>query len=410
MPRKNFALGIVALLVLAVLAVPLVFGDYTTSVASQIREKAAPTASVRNISFVTATNGVAPSAGNADGSLALVDLYKTVNASVVEVVNLAEDRRVSSVPVQQGLGSGFVWDVDGHIVTNDHVVQGADALQVVFADGTRVEATLVGTDPSSDLAVIKVNPAAAALQPVSLGEMSQVAVGQDVVAIGNPYGYQGTLTVGIVSGLGRTISSQTDFSIPNAIQTDAAINPGNSGGPLLNRQGQVIGVNDQIESTTGSNSGVGFAIPISVVQRVVPALIENGRYQHAYLGISGNTYNPTWADELGLPAKAKGVYVMGVVQGAPAQQAGLRGGSQNSGVLLDMTMRGPEYLPSGGDLITAIDGQAIAGMDDLMSYLSEQTSPKQTVDLTVLRPDGQQISLKVRLSVQPGNVRITQTS
>jgi S1-C subfamily serine protease len=283
-------------------------------------------------------------------------------------------------------------------------------LQVVFADGTRAEATLVGTDPSSDLAVIKVDLDPVALQPIALDDMSRVAVGQDVVAIGNPYGYQGTMTVGIVSGLGRTISSQTDYSIPNAIQTDAAINPGNSGGPLLNRQGKVIGVNDQIESTTGSNSGVGFAVPISIVQRVVPALIKDGRYQHAYLGISGNTYNAIWSEALDLPADAKGVYVMGVVQGAPAQQAGLRGGTQNSRVLLEIGMRGPEYLPSGGDLITAINGQAITGMDDLMTYLSEQTAPKQTAGLTVLRSGGQQISLEVELGIQPGNVRLSQTS
>lgn len=230
---------------------------------------------------------------------------------------------------------------------------------------------------------------AALLVPLTFGDSSQVEVGQEVVAIGNPYGRQSTMTEGIVSGLGRTISSQTDFSISNAIQTDAAINPGNSGGPLLNLRGEVIGVNDQIESTTGSNTGVGFAIPISIVQRVVPALIEDGRYQHAYLGISGSTYNSNWAKALDLPADARGVYIMGVVQGGPVQQAGLRAGARNSGVMLELTTRGPEYLPGGGDLVTAIDGQAVTGMDGLLAYPSEQTSPGQTVELAVLRANGE---------------------
>lgn len=401
MLRKHVGWWISALLMVAVLLVPLAFGANSTSVASEqtlaAPSRAAPTVSSRNISFVSAPGEAE------DESMTLVDLYRTVNSSVVEVVNLADGGRFSQAPVEQGLGSGFVWDAEGHIVTNDHVVAGADALQVVFADGTRVDATLTGTDPSSDLAVIKVDPRAADLNPVILGDISQVEVGQEVVAIGNPYGRQGTMTVGIVSGLGRTISSQTDYSIPNAIQTDAAINPGNSGGPLLNRQGEVIGVNDQIETTTGSNTGVGFAIPISIVQRVVPALIEDGRYGHAYLGISGSTYNVNWASALDLPEDARGVYIMGLVQGGPAQQAGLSAGTQNSGVMLELTTRGPEYLPGGGDLITAIDGQTVTSMDELMIYLSEHTSPGQTVELTVLRTNGAEASLEVKLGVQPGN-------
>lgn len=401
MSRKHIGLWFCALLIVAALLVPLAFGGNSTSLASQDGPAApllaTPVVSARNISFVSA------SARAEDSSMTLVELYRAVNSSVVEVVNLADGGRFSNVPVEQGLGSGLVWDTAGHIVTNDHVVEGADALQVVFADGTRVDATLVGADPSSDLAVIRVDPDAAELSPVLLGDISQVEVGQEVVAIGNPYGRQSTMTEGIVSGMGRTISSQTDFSIPNAIQTDAAINPGNSGGPLLNLRGEVIGVNDQIQTTTGSNTGVGFAIPISIVQRVVPALIEDGRYQHAYLGVSGSTYNSNWAEALDLPAHARGVYIMGVVQGGPAQQAGLRAGNQNSGVMLELTTRGPEYLPGGGDLVTAIDGQAVTGMDGLLAYLSEQTSPGQTVELTVLRANGGEASLKVKLGVQPGN-------
>ena len=402
--QKYFRFSIPALLVLAVLLAPLAFGGYLTTVAAQATGTSGPTPSVQNTSLVST------SPAKEGGSQTLVDLYKSVNASVVEVVNLAQVTRFSSTPVEQALGSGFVWNSEGYIVTNDHVVNGADALQVVSADGTRADATLVGVDPSSDLAVIKVDPSAVTLQSVSQGDMSQVEVGQDVVAIGNPYGYQGTLTVGIVSGLGRTISSQTDYSIPNAIQTDAAINPGNSGGPLLNLEGQVIGVNDQIESSSGSSSGVGFAIPISIVQRVVPALIKDGKYQHAYLGIGGDTYNSTWAKELGLPAKAKGVYIMNVVPGGPAQKAGLRGGTQDSGVLLSIGTAGPQYLSTGGDLVTAIDGKPINTMDDLMTYLSEKTSPNQTVNLTVARANGQQIKLAVKLGVQPDSASASQST
>ena len=186
-----------------------------------------------------------------------------------------------------------------------------------------------------------------------------------------------------------------------AIPTDTAVNPGNSGGPLLNVAGEVIGVNDHIESATGSNSGVGFAIPISIVRRVAPALIADGAYRHAYWGISGNGYNALWAEALGLPARAKGIYVMNAAQGGPAALAGLRGGSEDTDVLLEMTQRGPQYLPGGGDLITAIDGRPVTSMDGLMTYLAEQTSPGQTIRLTVVRSGGKQVTLDVKLGVQP---------
>ena len=331
-------------------------------------------------------------------------VYKKVNPSVVKIVNLAQaqSRRFRSLGVMpQSEGSGFVWDNQGHIVTNDHVVEGADQLQVTFADGTIADAQLVGTDPGSDLAVIKVDPASTPLVPVETGDMSQVQVGEMAIAIGNPFGFEGTMTRGIVSALGRSITSQTTFSIPEAIQTDASINPGNSGGPLLNEQGQVIGVNDQIESASGSNSGVGFAIPISIVQRVAPALIQTGNYQHAYLGFSGETYSKVWAKTLGLPVNAKGVYVQDIVSGGPAEHSGLRAGSADTSVLLSLDRTGPVYLQSGGDLITAIDGQPITKMEDLLMYLEEKTSPGQTIKLTVLR-DGKPLTLTVTLDARSG--------
>jgi 2-alkenal reductase len=280
------------------------------------------------------------------------------------------------------------------------VVSGADQLQVVFPDGTTLDAQLVGADPNSDIAVIKVDPQLATLAPVEVGDMTQVQVGDMAIAIGNPFGLEGTMTRGIVSALGRSIPSQTAFSIPQAIQTDAAINPGNSGGPLLNERGQVIGVNDQIQSSTGSNSGVGFAIPISIVQRVVPALIQNGKYEHAYLGISGGTYSKAWAQALGLPADLKGVYVLNVTPNGPAARAGLRAGMENTDIVLGTSRTGAAYLQKGGDLITAIDGRPVTRMDDVLIYLEEKTAPGQTVKLTILR-DGQQQTFTVTLEARP---------
>ncbi len=352
----------------------------------------------------------APAASSLPSAQAVLDaenqifeaVYQKVNPSVVEVSNLASSR-LSSQAVPQGLGSGFVWDTQGDIVTNDHVVEGATQLQVTFADGTMLNAQLVGTDPNGDVAVIRVDPKLAKLVPVQQGDVNQLKVGERVLAIGNPFGLSGTMTQGIVSALGRSIPAvATGFSIPESIQTDAAINPGNSGGPLLDENGQVIGINDQIQSQSGSSSGVGFAIPINIVQRIVPSLIQTGHYAHPYLGIAGGTYSDAWAQALGLPANAKGAYVESVVPGGPAAQAGLRAGTQNTSVVLGTDNQGaPVYLQSGGDLITAVNGQSIASMDDLMMYLEEHASPGQTATLTVLRAGGSQQTLTVALGQRP---------
>jgi S1-C subfamily serine protease len=260
----------------------------------------------------------------------------------------------------------------------------------------------LGADPSGDLAVIRVDPSQVNLTPIEQGNIGQVKVGQRVIAIGNPFGFSGTMTQGIVSALGRSIPSLTNFDIPEAIQTDAAINPGNSGGPLLNEQGQVIGVNDQIQSSSGSSSGVGFAIPINIVQRIVPSLVQTGHYLHPYLGIEGGTYTQAWVQALGFPADAKGAYVLGVVKGGPAAQAGLRAGSQNTNIILGVNNFGsPTYLQRGGDLITAVDGHSIANMDDLLIYLEENTAAGQTVHLTVLQAGGNQRTVSVTLGQRP---------
>jgi serine protease Do len=337
-------------------------------------------------------------------SLILERIYEKVNPSVVRIFNLAHNSNLpsSADAIPQGEGSGFVWDTQGHIVTNNHVVVGAEQLQIFFADGTQIDGELVATDPYSDLAVVKVDPSLVSLVPVEQGDINTVKVGQRAVAIGNPFGFEGTMTQGIVSAIGRSIPGTSNFSIPEAIQTDAAINPGNSGGPLLNDRGQVIGVNAQIQSSTQSNSGVGFAIPIDIVQRVAPALIKDGRYRHAYLGIRGGNYTKAWSKALSLPADVRGAYVEEVVGGGPAEQAGLRAGSQDTSILLGMDSTGTLlYLQRGGDVIVAADGKPIGKMDDLLIYLERYTSPGQTVQLSIVRSDGSKATVSVKLGERP---------
>lgn len=300
--------------------------------------------------------------------------------------------------VQQAQGSGFVWDQNGHIVTNDHVVKNASSVTVIFSNGTQAPATVVGTDPGSDLAVVKVNlpPSATSTQfvPLPRGDSSQLEVGQTAVAIGNPFGEQFTMTKGIVSALGRSISSQSqNYAIPNAIQTDAAINPGNSGGPLLNRSGEVVGVNDQIITQSGQSAGIGFAIPINLVKKVVPALIRNGSYQHAWLGVEIANMNPAVASAMNLPKNTQGALVVSVASGGPADKAGLHGSDRQT------TIDG-QQVQIGGDVITAVDGKPVRNIDDLIAYLTENTRPGDHIALTVLR-NGNSMQVSVTLGERP---------
>ena len=331
----------------------------------------------------------------------LIEVYRKVNPSVVNVTNLARLELFAEEVIPQGEGSGFVWDEQGHIVTNAHVVEGADEVQITLHDGLTMPARVVGVDPDSDLAVVKVDPQGLELRPVELGNIDDVVVGQRAIAIGNPFGYEGTLTQGIVSAIGRTIPSLTAFAIPEAIQTDAAINPGNSGGPLLDSQGRLIGVNAQIESAVRANAGVGFAVPVNIVKRVVPALIAEGHYDHSWLGISGRTYSPAWADALGFPEETRGAYVMYVEPEGPSDKAGLRAGTRQTDVLLGLDFGQPVYLAAGGDLIVAIDDQPVEKFDDLLVYLERYTSPGDRVELTVLRGDGRQQVITVELGKRP---------
>ena len=296
---------------------------------------------------------------------------------------------------QEALGSGFVWDTQGHIVTNNHVVSGASQIVVTFWDGTVAEAKLVGAAPNADLAVIKVDVAADKLHPVTLADSSQVKVGQMAVAIGNPYGLSGTMTSGIVSALSRSLpvdsssqlsSSGARYSIPDIIQTDASINPGNSGGVLVNAEGKLIGVTAAIESSTNSNSGIGFVIPSAIVQKVVPSIVETGKFDQPWLGIEGQTLTPETAKTMGLDVTQQGVLVIAASQGGPAAKAGLQGATNQDG--------------TGGDIIVAIDNQPVKRFEDLSSYLINKTKAGQSVTLTLLR-NGKQQTVQVTLGVLP---------
>jgi serine protease Do len=299
-------------------------------------------------------------------------------------------------------GSGFIWDSAGHIVTNNHVVDGAAKINVTFSDGSSYDAKLVGTDPNTDLAVIQVTGAPASLlKPVTVGDSTQVKVGEMVVAIGNPFGLSNTMTTGIVSAIGRSIQasaannqngSTNGFSIPDVIQTDAAINPGNSGGVLVDMNGALIGVPSQIASSSGGNTGVGFAIPSAIVSRVVPQLLSNGKATHSYLGISGTTITADVISALNLKAGQQGILVATVVSGGPADKAGLK----------PAVVDANGTPTAAGDIITGIDGKSITRFEDLVSYLYNNTQPGQSVTLSVVR-NGTETQVKVTLGTQPTN-------
>ena len=297
-------------------------------------------------------------------------------------------------PFRRGSGSGFVWDTQGHIVTNHHVVEDAATVTVFFADGTEAKAEIVGRDPDSDLAVLKVDLPAEKLHPLPLGSSEDLRVGQFAIAIGNPFGQDFTMTSGIISGLGRTISGgSSPYTIPKVVQTDAPINPGNSGGPLLDGEGRVVGINTQILSRTGSSSGVGLSVPIDLAKRIVPSLIEDGAYTYPWIGIRATSVRGELAEALGLPRETRGVLVIEAVEEGPGATAGLLGSEDT------VEVDGFDY-PSGGDLIIAADGTTVRELEDLIIYLIEKTRPGDTISLTVLR-DGEQAQVDVVLGARP---------
>jgi S1-C subfamily serine protease len=326
---------------------------------------------------------------------ALVSLYEQVMPGIVSLQVISNG--------SGALGSGFVYDDQGHILTNYHVVEGATQVEVDFTSGYKIYGTIIGTDLDSDLAIVKVDAPASELHPLPLGDSSTLKVGQTVIAIGNPFGLSGTMTTGIISALGRTLESQREapsgglFTAGDIVQTDTAINPGNSGGPLFNLNGEVIGVNRAIRTenftTTGEpvNSGIGFAIAINIVKRVTPVLIAEGKYDYPYLGISSiDELNLPEIEALGLDSFT-GAYVTSVTPNSPADKAGLRAGEQTTSI---------QGLNAGGDLIIAIDGQTTPSFDELLQYLINNKSPGDTAVLTVLR-DGEQMDITITLGKRP---------
>jgi 2-alkenal reductase len=334
---------------------------------------------------------------------ALAGIYEDVNPSVVSI---QVTKRVSNSPsstfeggFQQGSGSGFVWDTDGHIITNNHVIEDADRVSVRFFDGAIVTAEVVGADRDSDLAVLKVDVAASQLHPVRLAT-DKARVGELAVAIGSPFALENTMTVGFVSALGRTLPVDAatlggpTYTIPDIIQTDAPINPGNSGGVLVNELGEVIGVTSAIISPVQASVGIGFAIPAEIVAKVVPVLIEDGSYTHAWLGLSGMSLTPDIAEAMGLDVDQRGALVIEVLPDSPSESAGLRGSDG------EVTVDG-QMLPTGGDVIIALGGAPVQTFDDLVAELARYTAG-QTVPVTVLR-DGEAQEVSVILGARPVN-------
>ncbi|MDE3171015.1 MAG: trypsin-like peptidase domain-containing protein [Acidobacteriota bacterium] len=320
-----------------------------------------------------------------------VRIYKQASPAVANIVTrmVQYDFFLNPVPVE-GAGSGFLIDTEGHILTNYHVVAGAQTIQVTLGDQSRYIAKLIGADSRNDIALMQISARGRNLVPLPLGDSRDLVVGQRVLAIGNPFGFQSTLTTGVISSLGRTVQTDENTFVDQAIQTDAAINRGNSGGPLLNTHGQVIGINSAIFSPSGTTAGIGFAIPINTAKRVAEQLITNGRVVHATLGVSGRALWPGLAQALNLSVN-QGIMIEDVLRGGPAAQAGIRGGNR-------VVLAGLQQLRVGGDILIAIDGKPLADPGDL-TLLLNRAQPGDLVTLTIVR-DGKRMDVRVKLGEQ----------
>ena len=332
---------------------------------------------------------------------AINDVYNKVLASIVHVeveynsspLNTGTQQRNSS----RGEGSGFVWDNNGHIITNHHVIDNASSINVMFSDYSEYEAILVGSDSDSDIAVLKLLSITNHPDPIARGDSDDLKVGQMAIAIGAPFGQEFTVTSGIISALGRTIQSvRGTFSNPNIIQTDAPINPGNSGGPLVDKHGNVIGINSQIASASGSSAGVGFVVPINTAKLIVPELIKSGTFDHPYLGISGVTLRRKVIALLEIPSNTKGILVAQVVPNSPAEKAGLKANE---------TIISPDsgnYM-LGGDIIISVEGFPIRSMEELLSYMSDNVRPGDQITLEVISFNGQRRDVNISVGSRPQN-------
>jgi S1-C subfamily serine protease len=343
--------------------------------------------------------GQAGNVGTFSQDSTLTSLFEKTQNSVVQITSKVStvDNTIiiNGAPLSSQstrLGSGFIYDKEGRIITNNHVVDGSSTVNVTFIDGNTYTAKVIGTDPDNDIAVIQIidNFSDETLVPLQLGNSSELQVGQQVIAIGNPFGLSDSMTTGIVSAIGRLLPNENvGYSIPDIIQVDAAINPGNSGGPLLNLQGEVIGMNTAISTNTGDFSGVGFAIPSNTIERIAPVLIKNGTYQHPYLGIAGRTMDPDVSLANGLPRNFKGVIVEKVVKGGPADMAGIIAATLDD-----------NNIPHGGDIITAIDGHPMKTIDDIIAYLDDEKSVGDKTTITVDR-QGKALDLTATLEARP---------
>ena len=322
-------------------------------------------------------------------SLTLVELFEKSESGVVRI----DVDKINSSRETGSLGSGFVFDDLGHIITNAHVVESASSVTITFLDGSQYNAQIIGLDKFTDIAVIKVEEKPRYLHPLQMGDSSTLKVGEQVAAIGNPFGLSGSMTSGIVSQIGRLLPSQdTGFSIPNVIQTDAAINPGNSGGPLLNMAGKVMGINTAIQSGTGQSAGIGFAVPSNTILKVVPVLIEKGKYSHPWIGISGKDIDPELAKVRDLD-QSKGFLIVTVVPGSPAEIAGLKGVSE-------IKIIGDKEYPADGDIIVSVDGKEVRKISDILIHLQEEKSVGDEMILGILR-DGEIMHIILALVERP---------
>ena len=322
-------------------------------------------------------------------SLTLVELFEKSESGVVRI----DVDKINSSRETGSLGSGFVFDDLGHIITNAHVVESASSVTITFLDGSQYNAQIIGLDKFTDIAVIKVEEKPRYLHPLQMGDSSTLKVGEQVAAIGNPFGLSGSMTAGIVSQIGRLLPSQdTGFSIPNVIQTDAAINPGNSGGPLLNMAGKVMGINTAIQSGTGQSAGIGFAVPSNTILKVVPVLIEEGKYSHPWIGISGKDIDPELAKVRDLD-QSKGFLIVTVVPGSPAEIAGLKGVSE-------IKIIGDKEYPADGDIIVSVDGKEVRKISDILIHLQEEKSVGDEMILGILR-DGEVMHIILALVERP---------